>query len=111
MRALANKRKNRRLDCYVPVDGKRDSVFGDVQTVDFSRCGLGFVSHKKIPLNKKIPMEIDLGPDEATVLVIGKVIWVKAISGTDLYRIGIHFEEVLRGSKARLKEYFSHKAD
>ena len=103
---MANQRKNARLDCLVPVDGKQGSAFADTQTVDISKGGIGFISPKRIPLNKRIPIELDMGENEDPILVIARVTWTKAIAGTSSYRIGLVFEETLPGSKSRLNKYF-----
>lgn len=106
MTKTANKRKFKRENCFVPVDGKQGSVFENLQTVDFSKDGMGFVSTKKVPVNKKIAVELDLDDSENPVFVIGKVRWVRSDKDTGYYRIGMHFEDVLNGSKSRLQKYF-----
>jgi c-di-GMP-binding flagellar brake protein YcgR len=102
----AEQRKSQRISCLVPVDGKAGSTFDETQTVDFSKGGIGLISTHAIPVNKQMPMEIDLGENEDPVFVIAKVKWVKKIKGTDTYRVGMIFTEVLQGSKSRLKSYF-----
>ncbi len=103
---VSDKRREERVGCFVPVVGKEGSVFDQTQTVDFSRGGLGFISKKEIPLNKEIAIEINLGAEEDPVFVIGQVCWIRPVLNSDRFRIGINFKDVLRGSKARLKEYF-----
>jgi len=106
---MSNKRKNKRFDCLVPVDGKKDSTFDGIQTVDYSKGGIGFVSKKEIPVNQEIALEIDLDELGEPAFVIGRVQWVKPISGSECYRIGMEFKEVLRGSKSRLNQHFVGK--
>lgn len=103
---MKNKRRAPRQDCLVPVDGKQGSVFSGIQTVDFSKGGLGLISSKKIPVNKEIAVELDLNADEEPVLAIGRVQWVRKVRGEDFYRLGMIFKDVLRGSKSRLEQYF-----
>lgn len=103
---MKNQRKSPRQDCLVPVDGKEGSVFSEVQTVDLSKGGIGFISSKKIPVNKEIAIQLDLDADDEPVLAIGKVQWVRKIEGEDSYRVGMIFKDVLRGSKSRLQQYF-----
>ena len=57
---MPDHRRNKRQICVVPVEGKRDSVFDHTQVIDFSKGGIGFVSQHRIPLNKEMPIEIDL---------------------------------------------------
>lgn len=102
----SNKRKNKRLSCLVPLEGKKGSVFDSTNVVDISKGGLGFISSRRIPVNKRIPIELDLQEDGNPVLVIGRVLWSRAIKGSSKYRIGVTFEDVLRGSKGRLQKYF-----
>ena len=102
----AEHRKSQRISCLVPVDGKTGSTFDHTQTIDFSKGGFGLISSHFIPRNKQMPIEIDLGENEDPVFVIGKVQWVKKIKGTTTYRVGMHFTEVLKGSKSRLSSYF-----
>lgn len=109
MPTALNKRKNTRLDCLVPVDGKEGGVFSTVRTIDFSKGGLGLVSHAAIPLNEEIAIEIDFGLDEAPILVLGRVRWVEPISDTANFRVGLSFETVLTGGKSRLNKFFRCK--
>ena len=104
-----NKRKSRRLDCLVPVDGKEGGVFSSVRTLDFSKGGIGLVSHMEIPINEEVAIEIDFGMDEAPVLVLGRVRWIEPISNTPNFRVGLSFETVLAGGKSRLNKYFRCK--
>jgi len=106
---MKNKRKNERINCAVPVDGKEGSLFSGLKTLDFSKGGLGFISEHEIPLNKEIVIEIDLSNNTEPVLAIGKVKWVEPISDSKNFRIGMSFEDVIGGSKSRLNKYFSSK--
>jgi len=103
---MADYRKNERQTCLVPVDGKDGSVFDQTRTVNFSKGGLGFVSRHRIPVNKEIPIEIDLTVDGDSVFVIGRVQWVRRILNTKTYRVGVSFKNVVQGSKSRLSQYF-----
>ena len=106
MKALSEKRKNRRYNCQVPVESKQGSSFDSSQTIDISRDGIGFISPHAIPLNEKIAVEIALTPDSDPVLVLGIVKWVRKITDSEQYRIGLSFLEVLSGSSSRLGKYF-----
>ena len=106
---ILNKRKSERLRCLVPVDGKQGDVFDRTQTFDISKGGIGFISAQRIPLNKQIAMAIELAPDDVPVVVVGKVKWVRQISNSEIYRVGMSFEDVLSGSKSRLNQYFMAK--
>ena len=103
---MSNKRRAPRIDCTVPVDSKQGSIFDHLQTIDFSRGGIGFVSHQRIPINKKIAIELDLFDENEPVVVIGRVRWVKTIGKSDNYRIGLAFEEIISGSQSRINRYF-----
>ena len=106
MKALSEKRKNKRYQCHVPVDSMQGSSFDASQTIDISRDGIGFISPHTIPLNEKIAVEIALTPDSDPVLVLGIVKWVRKITDAEQYRIGMSFLEVLSGSPRRLGSYF-----
>lgn len=99
-------RRSKRVVCAVPVDSAKKSPFSKAATVDISKGGLGFVSHRKIPLNTKIAFELVLSQQEDPVLALGKVRWVRPIPDSKNYRVGIAFEDILDGSKSRLAEYF-----
>ena len=101
-----DKRKNQRQSCRVPVDGKGGGAFDSICTVDFSKRGLGFISKKKISQNKRIAVQLELTSDDDPVFVIGCVKWAHPIMNSDHYRIGMTFEDLLRGSKTRLDKYF-----
>lgn len=100
-------RKISRKSCFVPIDGKESSVFSDIHSVDISCGGLGFVSRSPVPLNKRIAVEVELGPGQDPVLMLGEVRWVKPVKYTENYRIGMKFIKVLfSGSRSRLTKYF-----
>ena len=103
---MGEKRKNKRYTCFVPVDGKEGGLFDRTKTVDISREGIGFISSQVIPLHKEIAIELDLGEEDEPVFVIGKVKWVNPLSRSSHFRVGIFFENILRGSKSRLNRYF-----
>ncbi len=102
---MPNKRKYRRFPCFVPVNGKAGSPFDTSATVDFSKYGFGFISQERIPLNKEITIEIDLGVEEDPIFVTGTVKWVR--KEHDKFRVGIFFKNVLKGSKSRLDKFFT----
>jgi len=105
---MKNKRKTARVSCYVPVEGKEGSVFDLSQTIDISRNGIGFVSQKKIPLNKKVTIELDLDQEDLPVFVTGRVKWVRPIKNEQAYRIGLRFTDFRQDSKSRLSKFFSN---
>lgn len=105
MKTASNKRNDPRQDCVVPVEGKQGSAFDDTKTVDISRHGIGFVSSHPHEINEKVAIEIQLKPNTEPVLVLGVVKWVRKISASDQYRIGLNFQEVLSGSETRLNKY------
>jgi hypothetical protein len=106
MKTDSNKRSEPRKGCFVPVEGKEGSAFDATQTVDISRHGIGFVSPHPHEINEKVAIEIQLKPDTEPVLVLGVVKWVRKISDSDQYRIGLNFEEFLSGSQTRLNKHF-----
>lgn len=105
----SNKRKALRVNCTVPVEGKQGGIFDDTATVDISKGGMGFISRKQIPVNKKIAIEITLDQEEDPVLVVGRVRWVKYLTPNQLFRIGLKFINILSGRKSRLSDYFAQK--
>ena len=108
---MSEYRKNERKVCVVPVDGKKGSVFDHTQVIDFSRGGLGFVSQHRIPVNKEVPIEIEVSAEGKPVFVIGKVEWVRRIMKTKSYRVGVSFKDILQGSRSRLSGYFKEGKD
>src|SRR6266850_1332123 len=104
MAQASNKRKSERFHCFVPIEGKAGSIFESSHSIDISKGGIGFIARQEVPLNKKIAIEIALAPDGESLLVIGKVTWVRQLS--DKYRIGIRFSDVRDGSRSRLDRYF-----
>lgn len=109
MNNVIDKRKTRRFNCLVPVDGKEGSPFSTTKTVDISRDGIGFVSNHSIPVHEKIAIELALRPDTEPVLVIGEVKWVSRISDTDQYRIGLTFSDIIDGSRDDLDESLNNR--
>ena len=106
MPTAANKRSESRRNCFVPVESKTDSSFDHSQTVDISRHGIGFISPHPHSINEKIAIEIQLKPHTDPVLVVGVVKWVRKLSDSDQYRVGLNYDEVLSGSPRRLDRYF-----
>lgn len=100
----SDKRKSHRFDCAVPVDGCQGATFSNLSTVDISRDGIGFISNHPVPLNERIAIELALKPDTEPVLVVGQVKWVRKISETNQFRIGLTFSDVIDGSKKTLNE-------
>ena len=108
MRQKANKRRNKRADCFVPVEGLDGSVFDHIKTVDIGRGGIGLISAKSLPLDKKIVLELDLTEEGEPAMVMGQVKWVRKMGDSGMYRIGLKFMNVLfPGSRNRLKKYLS----
>ena len=107
MKSAANKRSELRQNCFVPVEGKEGSAFDETCTVDISRHGIGFVSPFPHEVNERVAIEIQLKPDTEPVLVLGVVKWVRKLSDSEQYRIGLNFQEILSGSQTRLNSYFS----
>ena len=102
------RRRNERKSCLVPVESKQGSAFAQTQTVDISKSGLGFISKKKIPIDKKIAVELDFPSQIEPALVLGKVKWVSKISRTPFYRVGmVLVEDLSTGSKNKLKDYIT----
>ena len=106
MPSAKNKRTETRHNCFVPVESKSESSFDHTQTLDISRHGIGFLSPHPHTLNEKIAIEIQLKPNTDPVLVIGIVKWVRKLSDSDQYRIGLNYDEVISGSPKRLDRYF-----
>ncbi len=106
MPAATNKRSEFRRNCFVPVESKSDTSFDQTQTVDISRHGIGFISSHPHNINEKIAIEIQLKPNTDPVLVIGIVKWVRRISDSEQYRVGMNYDEVISGSPKRLDRFF-----
>jgi len=104
---LDEKRKEKRSECFVPVEGQGGSAFGRIKSVDFSRGGIGLISQRLIPLNKEITVELDLDEQGDPVFAVGVVKWVTKIAGSNNFRVGLSFKEVLSGSKSRLNTFFN----
>ena len=88
------------------MEGKGDSSYDQAQTVDISSHGIGFISSSLRNVNEKIAIEIQLKPNADPILVIGIVKWVRRISNSDQYRIGMNFDKVSTDSQRRLDRYF-----
>lgn len=109
MPSPANKRAESRRNCFVPVESKESSSFDNTLTVDISRHGIGFISPHPHSLNEKIAIEIQLKPNTDPVLVIGTVKWIRRLSDSEAYRVGLTYDEIISGSSRRLDRYFELK--
>src|ERR1700690_583204 len=106
MLAAFNNRMETRNNCFVPVESKSDSSFGQTQTVDISSHGIGLISPHPHNINEKIAIEIQLKHNTDPVLVIGIVKWVRRLSDSKQFRIGMNFDEIISGSQRRLDRIF-----
>ncbi len=102
MKRVKNKRESQRKSCLVPVEGKKGSTFFGSQTVDISHGGVGLISNRAIALDEKIAVEIATAPQADPILMLGKVVWVRKLDKSDLYRVGLQFQKPF-SSKARQK--------
>ena len=89
MRKTSNNRHGKRTGCYVPVDGKSGSEFEESCTVDISRDGLGLVSSRRVFIEDKITVALQLDSQKDPVLAVGQVKWVKKMPDSQGYRVGI----------------------
>lgn len=106
---MQDKRKIPRHVCAVPVDGKQGGPFERSKTVDFSEGGLGFISRHKVAVNKEIAIQLDLSEEGHSALVVGKVQWVNPVAGTNNFRIGVSFRDMLQGARTNVKHYLRDK--
>ena len=102
----SDQRRDKRNPCSVPVVGRQGGIFDASRTIDISKGGIGFISARKVPLNKEIAIQLDLDEDEDFVLVVGQVKWVRPMDGSGRYRIGLYFKSIPKESKSRLTKYF-----
>lgn len=108
--SASNRRKNPRLHCSVPVEGKKGGAFAQTQTLDISKGGLGILSKKAIPLQKQIAVALELAPDTDPVLVMGRVKWVERDPRSKDYRVGMEFTDKLSEDVGtQLNRYFRHQ--
>jgi c-di-GMP-binding flagellar brake protein YcgR len=106
MPVTVNNRMETRNNCFVPVEGKSDSSFDHTQTVDISCHGIGFISSCPHDINERMAIEIQLKPNTDPVLVVGVVKWVRRLSKSEQYRIGMHYDGISSGPQRRLSRYF-----
>ena len=106
MSVAFNNRMGTRNNCFVPVESKSDSSFGQTQTVDISCHGIGFISPHPHNINEKIAIEIQLKHNTDPVLVIGIVKWVHRLFDSEQYRIGMNYDGISVGFQRRLHRYF-----
>jgi len=106
MSSASNNRMESRDNCFVPVESQSESSFDQTQTVDISSHGIGFISSHPHHINEKIAIEIQLKPNTDPVLAIGTVKWVRRLSVSGQYRIGMNYEEISASSQRRLDRYF-----
>ena len=105
MNKSQERRKALRQRCLVPVDGKQDSIFGKSQAIDFSKTGMGFFSSVSIPLQTKVAIEIELNSQGESVVVVGRVKWVRQLTDSEAYRYGVQFEQLPPTVRSRLSKY------
>ena len=110
MKNLSEKRKAVRYRCRVPVESKKGTIFDKTRAIDISKSGLGLISANSISPAQKIPVEIVLTPEGEGVLVMGEVKWVRQLSDSENYRIGMIFTDLLSGSQSHLDKHFLKSA-
>ncbi len=107
MTEIDEKRKAKRFICQVPVMCKKGTAFDNSQTIDISKGGVGLVSHKFIPVNTQMILEIALSPNSDPVLALGQVKWVRRIPVSDNYRVGMHFSDIAGVARSQINRVFS----
>lgn len=105
MQKEIDKRKNARRVCSVLVEGREGTPFAHSQTIDISQGGVGFISPKAISVDTKIPIELSLSPENESVVVVGRVKWVRKLSESNNYRVGLVFDDFIDGSASLLNKY------
>jgi Tfp pilus assembly protein PilZ len=109
---LKEHRKTYRKRCLVPIEGKENSAYGDIHSIDISRDGLGVISKHRISLNQTVAVEVELKEGQEPVFVLGQVKWIQAIGTSGNYRIGMKFIKVLSsGARSRLAKYLGGMGD
>lgn len=103
---MDNQRQDKRWDCVVPVESGHNAEFDGAQSFDFSRKGIGFVTKVPVAVDRQIAVALDLDESNSPVFVKGRVKWVQRIEGTDQFRVGLSFENMLSDGQNRLNEYF-----
>jgi len=106
MPVASNNRMETRNNCFVPVESKSDSSFDLTRTVDISRHGIGFISSHPHNINERIAIEIQLKANTDPVLVMGHVKWIRKLSNSEQYRVGMNYDEIISGSQRSLDRYF-----
>jgi len=105
MKSKAEHRRGLRQECVVPVE-RNSGPFDRIRTVDISQKGIGLICDHPMPIDDDIAVQVDLDARGESVVVWGKIRWVRRIKDTGNYRIGVKFTDVvLQGSQSRLKKY------
>ena len=106
MSSSPQKRKAKRVDCNVPVEGKQGALFDDSKTVNISEGGVGIITKTAVPIDTTMAVEISLSPKSEPIIALGQVKWVSQIPDSDSYRVGLSFSDAVNTSKSRLSKYF-----
>ena len=105
MKQKIEHRQGFRRECVVPVE-RSHGPSERIRTVDISRKGVGLIANYPMPIDDDIAIQVDLNPRGESVVVWGKVCWVRRIPQTGNYRIGVKFTDVvIEGSRSRLKKF------
>ncbi|MFC1703490.1 PilZ domain-containing protein [Candidatus Omnitrophota bacterium] len=99
-------RSNVRYGCTVPIMCRRGTAFEHGQTRDISENGIGLISQKFIPKNSKLILEIALAPATEPLMALGKVKWVEKMGYSEMYRLGLQFENLSVDTQKRLSKFF-----
>jgi hypothetical protein len=107
MKNEPERRKEDRRSCLVPVEGQQASKFAQSHTLDLSQDGMGFLSALSIPKYERVVIEIELNPEGESVVVVGRVKWVRRVTGSEKFRYGIKFEKMPAGTRSRITQYLT----
>ncbi len=72
--------------------GKDDVQSGEIAQ-DLSEGGIRIRSNVFISLGQEVSLSIQLGEEEDTVEVNGRVVWVRFIPYSEVYQVGIEFAQ------------------
>ena len=75
------------------------------KTIDLSMTGIKISNKKKLKIGEKLKVLISLIESCDSIIIIGKVVWTKHNSSSDLYETGVKITKFITNNKNKLKKF------
>ena len=107
---MGEKRKFMRFNVLMDAICKRGESLGKLKINNFSREGVGVLSHESLCEGDNVQIELSIPGDNMPVLVGGEVTWsISPDADNRQHRSGIRFKDIKNSDRSRILGYIYQK--